>query len=715
MRLLRPAACGLLLVTPTLSAQSPAPPVAAKNPTVLTMHGDVRTDDYYWLRERESQAVLDYLNAENAYFEASTAGTKAFEDALFEEIKGRIQEEDEGVPYRLGDHLYSYRYAEGQQYPIYTRAPLAAPDQPEVILDVNRLAEGHDYYDASVSESSISPDGKILAWAADTTGRRIRTIRFKNLETGAILPDAIPAVTGNLAWANDGRTLFYAKQDPTTLRSDRILKHTLGTDPADDPLAFYEGDDTFSTYVTRTTSGDYLVIASSQTLTSEARILPADQPDGAWRVVEPRERDHRYGVDHVNGQFYIGTNREADGSKAENYRLVSAPESDPGKANWTEVIGHRDDVLLGSFTLFDDYLVVSERKDGLTSLRIRPWNAPAAEHYVSFDDPAYVVRAGDNPNPDTGTLRFEYESPTTPKTVYDYDMAARERTLLKREPVLGGFSPDDYTAERLMIEARDGQKVPVTLVYRTDRFQKDGSNPLLLYGYGSYGYSIDPRFSSARLSLLDRGMTFAIAHIRGSQTLGRRWYEDGKLMKKMNTFTDFIDAAEALQNMGYADPERTYAMGGSAGGLLMGAVINLRPELFDGVVAAVPFVDVMTTMLDDTIPLTTGEYDEWGNPNEAEAYAYMRAYSPYDNVTAQAYPNLLITTGLHDSQVQYWEPAKWAAKLRAMKTDQNRLYLHTDMEAGHGGASGRFDRYREVARDYTFLLDLAGLTTDAAE
>ena len=520
MRPLLYAACGLLLVTPALSAQAPAPPVAAKNPTVLTMHGDVRTDDYFWLRERESQDVLDYLNAENAYFEASTAHTKAFEDALFEEIKARIQEEDQGVPYRLGDYLYSYRYAEGQQYPVYTRAPLGAPADEQVILDVNALAAGHSYYDADVDEASISPDGTVLVWAADTTGRRIRTLHFKNLVTGEVLPDVIPGTTGNVAWANDSRTLFYSVQDPTTLRSDRILQHTLGTDAARDALAFYEGDDTFSTYVTRTTSGDFLVIASAQTLTSEARILPADQPDGAWQIVEPRERDHRYGVDHVNGAFYIGTNREADGSKAENYRLVRAPEDAPGKANWEEVIGHRPDVLLGSFTLFDDFLVVSERENGLTRLRVRPWADPAAEHYVSFDDPAYVVAAGDNPNPDTGTLRFVYQSPTTPRTTYDYDMAARERTLLKRDPVLGGFSSDDYRAERLSVQARDGQQVPVTLVYRQDLFRGDGQNPLLLYGYGSYGYSIDPTFSSPRLSLLDRGMVFAIAHIRGSQTLG---------------------------------------------------------------------------------------------------------------------------------------------------------------------------------------------------
>jgi oligopeptidase B len=702
------ALSGLLVVPPTL-AQSPTPPVAAVKPTVLSAHGLDRTDDYYWLRERESQEVLDYLNAENAYYEASTAHLDAFEDALFEEIKGRIQEEDEGVPYRVGDYLYTYRYDEGQQYPIYTRAPVGSPEDMAVILDVNELAEGHAYYSASVGSGSVSPDGRILAFSADTTGRRIRTIYFKDLTTGEMLPDVIPDVTGNMAWADDNRTVFYSKQDPVTLRSDRILRHTLGTDAGSDPLAYHEGDDTFSTYVSRSTSGEYLMITSRQTLSAETRVLRSDDPDGAWSVLQPRERDHLYGADHLDGHFYIGTNREADGSKAENFRLVRAPEADPGLANWEEVIGHREDVLLGSFELFDDYLVVSERKDGLVRLRVRPWDRPADEHYIGFDDPAYVVSASGNTTPHTRTLRFVYESPTTPSTTFDYDMASRERVQRKQDVVLGDFDPAAYRAERLMAPARDGKQVPVTLVYRKDRFTRDGSNPLLLYGYGSYGATMDPAFSSTRLSLLDRGMVFAIAHVRGSQTLGRQWYEDGKLMKKMNTFTDFIDVADHLVETGYGDAERMYALGGSAGGLLMGAVMNMRPELFHGVVARVPFVDVMTTMLDDTIPLTTGEYDEWGNPNEREAYDYMMSYSPYDNVTAQAYPHLLITTGLHDSQVQYWEPAKWAAKLRAMKTDQNRLYLHTEMEAGHSGASGRFDRYRDTALYYSFLLDLAGL------
>jgi len=698
-----PLLLALLLVTTDTLAQT-TPPVAAKKPVELTLHGDTRTDDYFWLRERETPDVIAYLDAENAYFDAETAHLEPLRDALFEEIKGRIKQDDASVPYRLGDHFYNHRYEEGQEYPIYARR-LGSPDAPEqVILDVNALAEGHDYYATYVASSSVSPDGTLLAFPADTTGRRIYTVRFKNLATGELLPDEIPAVTGNLAWANDNRTVFYSKQDPETLRSHRVFRHTLGTDPADDVLVYEETDDTFTTFVGKTKSRRFLLIGSYQTLATEYRLLDADDPAGAWRVVQPRRRDLEYHVDHLGDRLYIRTNLDAP-----NFRLMRAPVDAPGLEHWEEVLPHRDDVLLEDVELFENYLVATERHDGLTRLRVRPWDAPEDEHYVAFDDPAYVVHTGTNPNADTDVLRFVYESPTTPTTTYDYDMRTRERRMLKRDEILGGFDPANYRAERLWATARDGERVPVSLVYRTDRFRKDGSNPLLLYGYGSYGVSIDPGFNPSALSLLDRGFVYAIAHIRGSQTLGRRWYEDGKLLNKKNTFTDFIDAAEHLRDEGYGDPERLYAMGGSAGGLLVGAVVNMRPDLFHGAVAAVPFVDVVTTMLDDSIPLTTGEYDEWGNPNDPTYYAYIRSYSPYDNVAAQAYPNLLVTTGLHDSQVQYWEPAKWVAKLREMKTDTNRLYLHTNMEAGHGGASGRYERYRERAREWAFLLDLAGL------
>ncbi len=688
-------------------AQTPQPPVATVKPTELTAHDHVRTDDYFWLRDRDDPEVIAYLTAENDYFNAAMAPLADLQETLFEEIKGRIKQDDASVPYRLGDHQYFYRYEEGKQYPIYARRPDTEGGTEEIVLDVNALAEGHEYYGARFAPGSVSPNGRYVAWAADTTGRRINTIYFKDLETGDVLPDVIPAVTGNLAWANDNRTLFYSKQDPVTLRSDRIYRHTLGTDAASDVLVYEETDDTFNTYVGKSTSKKYLIIGSSQTLATEYRVLDADDPDGEWRIIQPRRRDHEYHIDHLGGHFYIRTNLNA-----QNYRLMRAPEDTPGEEHWEEVIPHRDDVLLEGFDLFDDFLVLSERKDGLTRLRIRPWDTHEAEYYVAFEDPAYVVATSTNPNPDTRMLRFVYESPTTPTTTYDYDMVTRERTLLKQEPVLGGFDSDNYQAERLWAPARDGERVsgtrvPVTVVYRKDLFQGDGTNPLLLYGYGSYGYSIDPGFNAPALSLLDRGFVYTIAHIRGSQTLGRKWYDEGKLLKKKNTFTDFIDAAEFLAAEGYGDRAQLYAMGGSAGGLLMGAVINMRPDLFRGVVAAVPFVDVITTMLDDSIPLTTGEYDEWGNPNDKAYYDYILSYSPYDNVTAQAYPNLLVTTGLHDSQVQYWEPAKWVAKLRALKTDHNRLLLHTNMEAGHGGASGRFERYRETARNYAFLLDLA--------
>ena len=692
----------LLLVIPDALAQT-EPPVAAKKPVELTMHGDTRVDDYFWLRERENPDVIAYLDAENAYFAAETVHLDSLRETLFEEIKGRIKQDDASVPYRLGDHFYYHRYEEGKEYPIYVRRAGSLDAAEEIVLDVNALAEGHDFYSTRVAPSSVSPDGAVLAFAADTTGRRIYTIHFKDLATGAMLPDEIPAVTGNLAWANDSRTLFYAKQDPATLRSDRIFRHTLGTDVADDALVYEETDDTFGAYVGKTKSRDYLVIGSYQTLSTEYRVLDADDPGGAWRVVQPRRRDLEYHVDHIGDHFYIHTNLDA-----ENFRLMRTGEDETGLAHWEEVIPHRADVLLESAELFDDYLVLSERADGLMRLRVRPWDDPDAAYDIAFDDPAYVVAATANVNPESRVLRFVYESPTTPTTTYDYDMATRERRLLKREEVLGGFDAANYRAERLWAPARDGRRVPVTVVYRTDQFAHDGTNPLLLYGYGSYGYSIDPGFNPTVLSLLDRGFVYATAHIRGSQTLGRQWYEDGKLLRKKNTFTDFIDAAEFLRAERYGDPERLYAQGGSAGGLLVGAVMNMRPDLFHGVVAAVPFVDVVTTMLDDSIPLTTGEYDEWGNPNDSTYYAYIRSYSPYDNVTAQAYPNVLVTTGLHDSQVQYWEPAKWVAKLRDVKTDANRLYLHTNMEAGHGGASGRYERYRERAREWAFLLDLAG-------
>lgn len=685
------------------SAQPAEPPVAAARPVELERHGDVRVDPYFWLRERDDPEVLAYLEAENAYYERKMEPLRELEEELFQEIVGRIDENDASVPYRLGDHLYYHRFEEGKQYPIHARkaATQAAPEQ--ILLDVNTLAEGHAYYDVRHSAESISPSGRYLAWAADTTGRRFYTIRILDMKTGTMLADAIPKVTGNLVWAEDDRTLFYAKQDPETLRSYRIYRHILGADPSGDVLVYEEDDETFDTSVAKAKDDAYLFIVSDQTLATEYRTLAANDPTGSFEVFEPRRRGHEYHLEHAGDHFYVRTNGEA-----ENFRLMRRPDDAAAGTPWEEVIPHREDVFLAGFETFRDFLVADEREEGLARLRIRLWADPEAEHYVAFEEAAYAVSLGHNPSFDSGLLRYVYESPTTPETTYDYDVAARQSILLKREAVHGGFDPADYRTERLSAPARDGARVPVTLVFRKKGHARDGSSPLLLHGYGSYGSSIQPSFDASRVSLLDRGFAFAIAHVRGSQTLGRRWYEEGKLLAKRNTFTDFIDVGEHLAEEGYADRDRLYATGRSAGGLLMGAVMNMRPDLFHGVIAHVPWVDVVTTMLDDSVPLTTSEYDEWGDPNDPEYYATMLSYSPYDNVEAKTYPHLLVTTSLHDSQVQYWEPAKWVAKLRAMKTDDNLLLLHTDMEAGHGGASGRYDRYRETARDYAFLLHLAG-------
>jgi oligopeptidase B len=682
--------------------ERPHAPVARVEPTELTTHGRTRVDDYFWLRDREDPEVVAYLSAENEYLEADMAHAAGLREALYEEIVGRIEEDDESVPYRFRDYFYQARYEEGMEYPVHVRYAGAIDGAEQIMVDVNQLAEGHEFFAASVGVDGISENQRILAFATDDVGRRKYTIRFLDLETGEFLPDEIPDVTPNLAWAADDRTLFYTRQDPETLRWYQVYRHALGTDPSADVLVYEEGDEEFSVAVDRTKSRDYVFLVAYQTLSTEYRYVPAADPEDDFRVILPRAPDHEYSVDHFGDYFYFRTN-----AGAPNFRLVRAPIADPSAERWEEVVAHRDDVLLEGFEIFRDYLVVEERKDGLVRLRVIPWTGEG-EHYVEFDDPAWMAFTTANFEFDTPVLRFGYTSMTTPLSTYDYDMRTRERSLLKRTEVVGDFDPADYRSERLWATARDGRRVPVSLVYRQG-FERDGSAPLLLYGYGSYGASMDATFSSARLSLLDRGFVYAIAHVRGGEELGRWWYEEGKLLNKMNTFTDFIDVAEYLVAEGYADPSRLFAMGGSAGGLLMGAVVNLRPDLWRGVVAAVPFVDVVTTMLDETIPLTTSEYDEWGNPNDPEYFDYMLSYSPYDNVRPAEYPNLLVTAGLHDSQVQYWEPAKWVARLRALKTDRNRLYLHTNMDAGHGGASGRFRRNRETALEYAFLLDLAGI------
>jgi oligopeptidase B len=692
-------------LVPALAAAQQAsqpvhPPAAPARTTKLEIHGHVRTDDYYWLRERENLEVIRYLEAENAYTETVMAHTKDFQERLFEEIKGRIKQTDISVPYRQGRYFYYTRFEEGKDYPIFARkrGSLDAPE--EVMLDGNELGRGKSFFQVTGWQVSAGED--VLAFATDTVGRRIATIRFKSLRTGALLPDVIPSVTGNVAWAKDNRTLFYVKQDPVTLRWYRVYRHVLGTDPAHDELVFEERDETFSVSVFKTKSRQYIMIASEQTLASEYRYLDAGRPEGRFRVFLPRRRGHEYDVDHAGDWFYVRTN-----DAARNFRLMRTPVRRPAREHWEEVIPHRDDVFLQRFEVFKDHLVASERKDGLVRLRVRP-RSGAGEHYLDFGEPAYLAYIGTNPEFDTGVLRFGYTSLTTPTSIYDYDMAGRQKTLLKRDEVLGGFDPADYVTERLSATARDGTRVPISLVYQKGLEQRLPA-PLLLYGYGSYGSSTDATFSAERLSLLDRGFVYAIAHVRGGQELGRQWYEDGKLLRKRNTFTDFIDVAEHLVARGYTTPDRLFARGGSAGGLLIGAVVNLRPDLFKGAIAAVPFVDVLSTMLDASIPLTTSEYDEWGDPNDSTYYRYMLSYSPYDNVERKRYPHLLVTTGLHDSQVQYWEPAKWVAKLRAQKTDTNRVVLKTNMEAGHGGASGRYRRWREMAFEYAFLLDLAGL------
>ncbi len=693
---------GMHTLNPAAAQTGMTPPEAAVKPVELESHGHVRVDDYFWLREREDPEVIAYLEAENAYTKGMTAHISDLSDALFEEMKGRIKEDDSSVPYRRGDYWYYTRFETGQEYPIYSRRKGTMEADEEDMLDVNTLAEEMGSAFMQVSGVQVSPNAEHLAFAADTVGRRIYNIRFKNLTTGEYFPETIEHVTANLAWANDNQTVFYTKQDPETLRWYQIYRHTVGTDPSEDVLVFEEADDEFLSFVFRTKSNQFLLIGSSQTVSDEYRFLNADDPTGNFQVVLPRARGLEYSVDHYGDAFYIRTN--ADG--ATNFKLMKTPVAGPSMENWEEVIPHREEVLLSSYEIFQDYLVLVERSQALTHMRVRPWDG-SEEHYLDFGEPAYLAYLSTNVEFDTPLLRFGYTSMTTPTTTYDYHLGTKEKTLLKRTEVLGGFDSNDYITERVWAEARDGTAVPISMVYHKDT-PIDGTAPLLLYGYGSYGNSIDATFSSTSLSLVNRGFVYAIAHIRGGQEMGRQWYEDGKLMNKINTFTDFIDCAEYLVEADYVDPERLFARGGSAGGLLMGAVINLRPDLWKGVVAAVPFVDIVTTMLDDTIPLTTFEYDEWGNPNEQEAYEYMLSYSPYDNVEAKDYPNLLVTTGLHDSQVQYWEPAKWVAKMRKMKTDNNRLLLKTNMSAGHGGASGRFERIKEIAFDYAFVLDLAG-------
>lgn len=690
----------------------PKAPVAKKIPTELVEHGNKRVDNYFWMRlsdeqkeaktpDAQTQDVLDYLNAENAYREELMADVKGFQDSLYEEIVGRIQQTDMSVPTKINGFWYYTRYEEGKEYPFYCRKEGTQEAPEQVMLNGPEMAEGHAYF--AIGGYAVSEDNSMLAYGVDTVSRRVYTVYIKNLASGEIMEDRIEGSTGGATWANDNKTLFYTKKDPVTLRSYQVWKHKLGTPQSEDVMVYQEDDDTFSTFVYKTKSKQYLVIGSTQTISSEYRVLDASQPDGEFRIVQPRERGLEYGMDHYGDDFYIVTNMEA-----KNFRLMKTPVNQTTKENWKEVLPHRDDVLLEGIEIFKDFLVVDERKDGLSHIRVMRWDGKE-DYYLEFQDPAYVAYPSSNPEFDTSVLRYSYTSLTTPNSAYDYDMTTRERKLLKQQEVVGDFSVDNYVSERLYATARDGARIPLSVVYRKG-MNKDGKNPLLLYGYGSYGATMDPYFSSTRLSLLDRGFVYVIAHIRGGQEMGRSWYDDGKLLNKKNTFTDFIDCADFLVAENFTSPEHLYAMGGSAGGLLMGAVVNMRPELWNGVVAAVPFVDVISTMWDESIPLTTGEFDEWGNPKDKTYYDYILSYSPYDQVEAKAYPNMLVTTGYWDSQVQYWEPAKWVAKLREMKTDDNMLLMYCNMETGHGGASGRFQRLKETAMEYAFLLKLEGIT-----
>lgn len=674
-------------------------PKAKIIPKTLEKHNQKRIDNYFWLNDRENPEVIDYLNEENAYYEASTAGTKDFQKALYEEMKARIKEDDQSVPYLYNGYYYITRYETGKDYPIYSRKKGSLSAAEEILFDCNELAKGHSYF--QLGGMSISPDNKLVSFGVDTVGRRIYTIQIKNLETGELFSDTIENADGSSVWANDNKTIFYTRQDTVTLRSDKVFKHKVGTSADQDVVVFYEKDDTFSVSVGKEKSKKYIVISSGSTLTTEYRILNAEQPDGEFAIFQKRVRGLEYSISHFGDSFYILTNKD----KASNFKLMKTPENATSKENWKDVIAHREDVLLEDIEIFKNYLVVEERSNGLNHIRIMPWSGEA-DYYLPFGSETYNAFTTTNIDFDTDVLRYSYQSLATPSSVIDFNMTTKEKTILKEQQVLGGkFDKDNYTEERVWATAKDGTKVPISMVYRKG-LKKDGKNPLLLYAYGSYGVTMDTYFSSTRLSILDRGFVFAIAHIRGGEDLGRQWYEDGKLLKKKNTFTDFIDCSKFVIEQGYTSADHLYAEGGSAGGLLMGAVVNMAPELYKGVIAQVPFVDVVTTMLDDTIPLTTGEYDEWGNPNVKKYHDYMLSYSPYDNVKAQKYPNMLVTTGLHDSQVQYWEPAKWVAKLRTFKTDDNVLYLNTNMDAGHGGASGRFEALKELAKEYSFLLDL---------
>ena len=690
---------------------SVTPPIAEKQPYEMIKHNDVRVDDYYWMRltddqkkaenyDEKTQKVVDYIDNENIYTQESLKHTNKFQDKLFDEIVGRIKKDDESVPYFSNGYFYYTKYEPGKEYAINCRKKGTLDSDEEIILDQNILADGKDYF--AVGGWSVSPNNEWLAYSTDYVSRRIYTVHFKNLLTGETIQNAISNSSGSVAWANDNRTVFYTSKNDVTLLSEKIWRHKLGSDSKSDKMVYHEKDDTFYNGVYRSKSGDYIIIYNQSTLVSDFHILNADKPDGDFVNFSPREKEHEYSIDHYQDKFYIISNWDA-----KNNRLMETSEAKTSKKNWKEVIPHRDDVHLLDMEIFKDHLVINERKDGLRGLRIIHQKT-GKDEYLDFGESTYTSRISTNREFNTNVLRYSYSSMLTPSSTYDYNMDSGQLTLMKQQEVVGGYDQSNYESERLYAIARDGEKVPISIVYKKD-LKKVESQNLLLYAYGSYGSTIDPYFSSVRLSLLDRGFVYAIAHVRGGQIYGRKSYDDGKMLNKKNTFYDFIDAGKYLINEGYTDKDQLFIEGGSAGGLLIGAVVNMEPDLWKGAICAVPFVDVVTTMLDATIPLTSGEWDEWGNPEEKEYYDYMLSYSPYDQIENKAYPNMLVTSGFFDSQVQYWEPLKYVAKLRDNWAGDNRLYLHMNMDAGHGGKSGRFRRYREVALEYAFVLDLAGI------
>lgn len=668
-------------------------PICKAQNKILTAHNDSRTDPYYWLNDRKNPKVIEYLKEENKYTDVQMEPTKEFQKKLFSELKSRIKEDDESVPYLYNGFHYWKRFEQGSEYPIYLRKS-KTDKKEEILLNVNQLAKGFDFY--NIGDYDISENNNFMAYSFDTLSRRIYDIKIKDLKNNKFFDEILKNTTGSIVFANDNKTIFYGRKDPQTLRPFQIYAHQIGTDQSKDVLIYEEEDETFSCYAYKSKTNDYIIINSSSTLSDEYRLIPANSPYETPKVFQKRIRGLEYSIFHQNNQFYVVTNQDHP-----NFSIKRCAIDSTNKENWKEFISGRDSVLIEGLDVFNDFLVISERENGLTRLNVMNLK-DQTNHFIPFKDPAYVVSTTSNLTMDTSVLRYAYNSMTNPGTIFEYDMNSKKSTILKEKEVVGGYNKNDYVAERIWATGRDGTQIPMSMVYKKG-IKKDGKNPTLLYAYGSYGYSIDPSFSTNRLSLLNRGFIFVIAHIRGGEEMGRKWYENGKLLKKKNTFYDFIDCSKFLIEENYCTNENLYAAGGSAGGLLMGAIINISPELYNGVIAHVPFVDVVTTMLDESIPLTTGEYDEWGNPNDKEYYDYMKSYSPYDNVKKRNYPHLLVTTGLHDSQVQYWEPAKWVAKLRTKKTDDHLLLLKTNMKAGHGGASGRFEYLKEIALEYAFL------------